>query len=171
MSAPMDAVRRDGLAEFFECRHRKLVRRVGYFARNAPGTTVEDACAFAWAQLTRRTDIGLDDSGYWWLATVAVHEAWRLMRATREELPSGLFWPETDIVGELPNVLRVEYCSSRGSLALPIRWFTTRPRPKRWSIRITAEIALAARSVASIDTGGSVQISQAPHGSAFSSPK
>lgn len=103
MTAPAVSERGDGLAEFFAANHRRLARRVGYFAHGAGGTAVDDACAFAWLQLVRRTDINLDSDGYSWLSAVAIHEAWRLARAHRAEQPAGLFWPESEQAGELPE--------------------------------------------------------------------
>lgn len=52
--------------------------------RNISGTDralVEDACAFAWAQLVRRPDVDpADPRTLTWLIVVATHEGWRLAR-------------------------------------------------------------------------------------------
>jgi len=103
MTAPVSSERRGDLAAFFAFNHRRLARRVGYFAHGARGTTVDDACSYAWVQLTRRTDVALDGEGFSWLSAVAIHEAWRLARAGRVEQPAGLFWPESELAGELPE--------------------------------------------------------------------
>src|SRR3954453_16631748 len=60
---------------------RRRVHRVG-------DEVIEDACQIAWATLLRRPDITLDSQGLSWLATVAVHEAWRLGSIPREQ-PAG----------------------------------------------------------------------------------
>ncbi|GEM_PF-2332506 len=103
MTVPVGSERREGLAEFFAANHRRLARRVGYFAHGAGGTAVDDACAYAWLQLVRRPDVDLDADGYSWLSVVAIHEAWRLSRSDRAEQPAGLFWPESECAGERPE--------------------------------------------------------------------
>jgi len=46
---------------------------------------IADACSYAWLQLVRRPDVGLDRRGLNWLTLVATQEAWRL-EATRRDL-------------------------------------------------------------------------------------
>ena len=90
------------LTAFYAAHHRRLLARVHARARKAGSADVEDACAYAWLTLVRRTDIGLDHHGYAWLATVAVHEAWRLADSSREQL-AGPFLAEVDHPDELPD--------------------------------------------------------------------
>jgi DNA-directed RNA polymerase specialized sigma24 family protein len=55
--------------------------------------TVEDACAYAWAQLLTADHIDLGPTRWRalaWLTTVAIHEAWRLNRIDRR---AGTFDP------------------------------------------------------------------------------
>jgi RNA polymerase sigma factor (sigma-70 family) len=90
------------LTAFYRAHQHRLLKRVHASARRAGDTVAEDACAYAWLQLVRRTDIQLDRSGFAWLATVAVHEAWRLTEIGREQL-AGPFLPEIDHPDELPE--------------------------------------------------------------------
>jgi DNA-directed RNA polymerase specialized sigma24 family protein len=82
--------RRQALARFFTARERDLERVVTSQARSVDRETILDACAFAWLKLVRRPDILLDQDGFYWLATVAIHEAWRVKRECRET-PYGMF--------------------------------------------------------------------------------
>ncbi|MEX3901755.1 RNA polymerase sigma factor, partial [Paraburkholderia sp. BR10954] len=61
--------------------HQSLAQRVLREVHDVDATAIEDACGYAWLQLTRRTDISLDRRGMGWLSRVAVHEAWRLLQA------------------------------------------------------------------------------------------
>ncbi|MDA0163135.1 hypothetical protein OM076_22870 [Solirubrobacter ginsenosidimutans] len=82
--------RRQALAAFYDAHQRSLQRLVHIKAGGAGAEAVLDACAFAWLTLVRRTDVTLDDRGFGWLATVAMHEAWRTKRDCRE-VPCGTF--------------------------------------------------------------------------------
>jgi len=67
------------IAALYTAKARELERAV---ARRAAGDSeyVHDACAFAWEQLVRRTDIVCEDRRtFAWLLQIAVHEAWRLL--------------------------------------------------------------------------------------------
>lgn len=81
--------RNEQLAAFYSREHRALRGAVAGRV-NAPDVLLEDACAFAWAQLAARDHIRLGRGGYWWLYTVAVREAWRLSAKSRRELSGGL---------------------------------------------------------------------------------
>jgi DNA-directed RNA polymerase specialized sigma24 family protein len=95
MPAPeVSRERRQALASFFAANERYLRRSV-YRHALADHARIEDACAFAWLKLVSRPDITLDRQGFAWLATVAIHEAWRLPRDERE-WPAGGFLPESD---------------------------------------------------------------------------
>ena len=71
--------------ELFQLHHQRLHRTVG--ARvSAPWATVEDACAFAWLQLVcHQPERG--ERLFGWLATVAYHEALRLIGLERKAEP------------------------------------------------------------------------------------
>jgi len=88
MSAP---TQRGDEAELFARYHDMLLRAVSRRA-SAPAVVIEDACAFAWAQLLRyqpqRDNIAA------WLVTVAAREAWRLSRRQRAELSDELEQPD-----------------------------------------------------------------------------
>jgi hypothetical protein len=64
---------------------------VAYRAAGVGEELAADACAFAWLALVLRGDVGLDARGLKWVTTVAVHEAWRLGRLARQEVPMGGF--------------------------------------------------------------------------------
>jgi len=104
MTGPESPVadRQVALTAFYAAHHRRLPARVHAHARKAGPAGVEDACAYAWMTLVRRTDIGLDHHGYAWLVTVAVREAWRLADSSREQ-PAGPFLPHVDHPDELPE--------------------------------------------------------------------
>jgi RNA polymerase sigma factor (sigma-70 family) len=69
--------RSDEIAAYF-AEHAPRLERLVRARVKASAATVEDACAYAWCQLVRRTDIALDDRAVGWLYRVAVHEGWRL---------------------------------------------------------------------------------------------
>ncbi len=94
-----DAGRDGALTAFYQAHHQRLDRHVHARAR-ASDEIVQDACAYAWLQLVRRTDISLDRAGYQWLSTVAIHEAWRLAAPTSEQ-PAGAMMPDIDHPNEL----------------------------------------------------------------------
>jgi RNA polymerase sigma factor (sigma-70 family) len=71
--------------ELFLRHHQRLLRVIA--ARvSAPLATVEDACAFAWLQLVRHQP-ERGERLFGWLATVAYHEALRLIRVERAAEP------------------------------------------------------------------------------------
>jgi DNA-directed RNA polymerase specialized sigma24 family protein len=80
------AARAQEIAAFY-ARYASRLQRIVASKVNAPTQTVEDACQNAWATLLRRDDVTLDHRGAGWLATVAIHEAWRLARCA--EVPAG----------------------------------------------------------------------------------
>ena len=85
----------------FYARYASRLQRIVSTKVNAPAQTIEDACQNAWATLLRREDVTLDERGAAWLATVAVHEGWRLMR--RGEVPAGAMRLAAADEGELPE--------------------------------------------------------------------
>ena len=74
-------------AELFARFHDTLLRAVARQA-SAPAVVIEDACAFAWAQLLRYQPQRDNIAG--WLVTVAVREAWKLSARQRAELSDEL---------------------------------------------------------------------------------
>ncbi len=80
MSAP---TQRGDEAELFARHHDMLLRDVSRQA-SAAAALIEDACAFAWAQLLRYQP--QRDNIVAWLVTVAVREAWTLSRRQRAEI-------------------------------------------------------------------------------------
>ena len=74
-------------AELFARYHDMLLRVVSRRA-SAPAAVIEDACAFAWAQLLHYQPER--DNIVGWLVTVAVREAWTLSRRQRAECSDGL---------------------------------------------------------------------------------
>ena len=59
-------------------------------AERVEHATIDDACAFAWEVLCRRSDIDLDRSQvYWWTYKVALRQAWTLGRRRHREQPMG----------------------------------------------------------------------------------
>ncbi|HZB74718.1 MAG TPA: hypothetical protein VE526_00740, partial [Solirubrobacteraceae bacterium] len=75
----------------FYARHADRLRRIVAAKVNAPAQTIEDACQNAWVTLLRREDVTLDERGAAWLATVAIHEGWRVAR--RGEVPAAAMRP------------------------------------------------------------------------------
>jgi DNA-directed RNA polymerase specialized sigma24 family protein len=87
--------RRAALATFYTAHQRSLSAAVHGRARWADDAIVADACAYAWLQLVRRTDVTLDRRGLSWLKLVATQEAWRLNGPSNDR-PVGLFIAEPD---------------------------------------------------------------------------
>ncbi len=81
--------RAQALASFYAEHHRRVARIVARAAPERSGASTADACAVAWLALVRREDVALDARGANWVATVAIHEAWREARHRRTEWPSG----------------------------------------------------------------------------------
>lgn len=71
--------------ELFLCHHQRLLRVIARRV-SAPRATVEDACAFAWLQLMRYQP-QRGERLFAWLATVAYHEALRLIGVQRKAEP------------------------------------------------------------------------------------
>jgi DNA-directed RNA polymerase specialized sigma24 family protein len=90
------------IANFYADQAHDLRHVVASRARNAPAATIEDACHFAWTRLLVRPDVALDHRGFWWLATVAIHEAWRLASTIRES-PVGAYLPDDDPAVTMPE--------------------------------------------------------------------
>ena len=86
----------------FYARHAGRLRRIVAAKVNAPAVTIEDACQTAWAALVRRDDVSLDHRGVNWLATVAIHEGWRLVSGIRD-VPMGAIRAGLPTEGELPE--------------------------------------------------------------------
>jgi DNA-directed RNA polymerase specialized sigma24 family protein len=90
-----DPGRRQALAAFYSANHRSIERIVAHAASERSGAGVADACAIAWLKLVGRDDVTLDQRGASWVATVAIHEAWREGRFRRvSERPTGGFREE-----------------------------------------------------------------------------
>jgi RNA polymerase sigma factor (sigma-70 family) len=87
--------RRTALAAFYTDHQRRLTATVLSCARQAGDAIVADACAYAWLQLARRTDVTLDHHGLAWLRIVAIQEARRHIRPGHER-PVGLFIGEPE---------------------------------------------------------------------------
>ena len=70
--------------------YRELARRLEHVVRldiRAPDAVIEDACQFAWSRLLLHRDRVCRDAVMSWLARTAVHEAFKLLRRDRRELP------------------------------------------------------------------------------------
>ncbi len=66
--------------------YRALSRRLEQIVRldvRASDSVVEDACQFAWGRLVHHRDRVRRDAALSWLATTAVHEAFKLLRLER----------------------------------------------------------------------------------------
>src|SRR3954453_5032865 len=98
--------RRDAqIAAFYSDHAERLERAVRRRVDRVGDEVIEDVCQIAWVTLLRRSDIPLDAHGLGWLATVAVHEAWRLGSIAREQ-PAGTLTTPADPdgdPGELPE--------------------------------------------------------------------
>jgi DNA-directed RNA polymerase specialized sigma24 family protein len=101
-SPPRNPTTRD-LESFYAQYHTRVRRAVAVSVHTTDDTVIDDAVAFGWLQLVRRTDVTLDDRGAAWLITVAIREGWRLTRTPRE-VPSGPFRGASDGVDlEVPE--------------------------------------------------------------------
>jgi RNA polymerase sigma factor (sigma-70 family) len=69
--------------------YARLSRRLEQIVRvhvRAPEPVIEDACQFAWSRLLHRRDDVRQETALAWLAKVAVHEAFKLIRREDREL-------------------------------------------------------------------------------------
>ena len=73
------------VAELYATSARRLEQIVRIDVR-APDPVIEDACQFAWSRLLHRCQYVRRESALAWLATVAVHEAFKLIRREDREL-------------------------------------------------------------------------------------
>jgi DNA-directed RNA polymerase specialized sigma24 family protein len=89
VSTTTSSERRDQVGAFFAAHATRLHDTVARRVR-ASEPVIEDACQIAWTILVRRPDVTLDERGLSWLATVAIHEAWRLA-SIANEIPVGSF--------------------------------------------------------------------------------
>jgi RNA polymerase sigma factor (sigma-70 family) len=87
------------LEAFYAANHRRVTRAVFSRAQRIGDATIEDACAYAWLALVRRTDVTLDARGLNWLITVAVREAWQL--GDPPEMPVGAFLSDPEDTREV----------------------------------------------------------------------
>ncbi|MDQ6746446.1 MAG: sigma-70 family RNA polymerase sigma factor [Actinomycetota bacterium] len=78
-SQPLDL---DGLYRTLAPRLERIVRRDVH----AGEAVIEDACQFAWSRLACHSGRVRRESVLSWLATTAIHEAFRLIRRDRREL-------------------------------------------------------------------------------------
>jgi DNA-directed RNA polymerase specialized sigma24 family protein len=88
----MNADRNARITALYERESENLQRTVAFRVGSADPALIEDACAFAWAQLVRYADVVDPDSptAFWWLVTVAVREGWMQVRdatATYDDVP------------------------------------------------------------------------------------
>jgi DNA-directed RNA polymerase specialized sigma24 family protein len=75
-------------ADLFNAFNGELVGRVAAAVAHTSEQTVEDACAFAWAQfLTKQPERGENWRG--WLFRTAQREAWKIERRLLREWPRG----------------------------------------------------------------------------------
>lgn len=75
--------------EDIEGLYRRLGERLAQIVRrdvHAPEPLIEDACQAAWGRLVDHSARVRRDTALAWLATTAVHEAFRLLRRDRREL-------------------------------------------------------------------------------------
>jgi DNA-directed RNA polymerase specialized sigma24 family protein len=73
-------------AELFEAYSHELIRAVSSAVRRTTPQVIEDACAFAWAQLMERQP-DRDRSWKGWMFRTAEREAWRLTREIGIPIP------------------------------------------------------------------------------------
>ena len=126
----------------FQQLYERLSRRLEQIVRTdvrAPETVVEDACQFAWGSLLAHTTRVRAEAALSWLATTAVREAWRLMRARERDVPlepddlagSGSREPSsavmTDALVEDREQLKLIRAASRAPAAHPL---AARSRPQ-----------------------------------------
>lgn len=100
--------RDEQVGAFFAVNADRLERAVRPNVMGVGNEIIEDACQIAWTKLLRRPDITLDARGFGWLATVAVHEAWRL-RSTADEQLAGAFNGMPHDHGEMPEPADTEH--------------------------------------------------------------
>jgi RNA polymerase sigma factor (sigma-70 family) len=82
--------------------YRLLAPRLRQIVRShvhASEAVIEDACQIAWSRLIRRAEHVRRETALSWLATTAVHEAFKLSRRERRELSLDA---ELERAGELP---------------------------------------------------------------------
>ena len=91
--------RRDALAAFYTRYHHRLYRAVRARVLGVDDSVIADACGYAWLQLVRRPDVGLDGRGLNWLKIAATQQAWRLADLSREQ-PAGSLIGDAEL-GEL----------------------------------------------------------------------
>jgi RNA polymerase sigma factor (sigma-70 family) len=68
----------------------QLARRLEHIVRldvRAPDVVIEDACQFAWSRLVHNRHRVRRETVMSWLARTAVHEAFKLLRRDRREIP------------------------------------------------------------------------------------
>ena len=82
--------------------YRRLAGRLVQIVRgdvHAPEPLIEDACQAAWGRLVDHSERVRRETALAWLATTAVHEAFRLLRRERRELS---LEATIDAAGDLP---------------------------------------------------------------------
>jgi hypothetical protein len=109
------SARAEQIAAFYT-RHADHLRRIVAAKVNAPAETIEDACQTASAALVRRDDVSLDHRGVKWLATVAIHEGWRLVSGTHD-VPMGAIRAGLPTEGELLEPEAAEPSTDEQALA------------------------------------------------------
>jgi hypothetical protein len=124
------------------------LRRIVSAAVNTTATNVDDACAFAWSQLTRRhLDVTVSAGITRWLATTATREAIRLDRLDRRYQPL----PDFDLgrAGEAPSAsaaLETREAIQELLASATARWQLRKvPRIGRLIARFTAAESASAR--------------------------
>jgi DNA-directed RNA polymerase specialized sigma24 family protein len=86
--ASLTPQRRDALSAFYSAQHGPLAIRVYHCVDRITPHDLQDACSFAWLQLSRRPDIDLDRRGIAWLSTVAIREGRRLTPTPDQDQPA-----------------------------------------------------------------------------------
>ncbi len=119
----------DGPYQDIDRLYRRLSGRLEHIVRgdvHAPEPLIEDACQVAWGRLLDHSDRVRRDTAFAWLVATAIHEAFRLLRRARLEVP---FDSLVEAEGESPLAVRspgpYERVAQRERLAaladLPVR--------------------------------------------------
>lgn len=129
---------------------RQLERAVGRRVRAAP-QTIEDACSFAWMQLTTHTSIDLGPPRWRalaWLARTAVHEAMRLeAKQARDELVERVAIERERRLREQPGSGADELAAQHARLDLVAE---IPERPRRFLLRLA--LGHSYREIAAVES-------------------
>jgi RNA polymerase sigma factor (sigma-70 family) len=100
-------LREDELAGLYASLAGRLRQIVGGQVQ-APDALIEDSCQVAWSRLVHHRARVRRETALGWLATTAIHEALRLLRPQRREIPLEELVDGTGDVGPLVPVASVE---------------------------------------------------------------